>query len=137
MAGKKNELLIAAKNKLQNKGVEDIPLDDKTRRLVFSTIKRKDVLIVSDSPISDTNDDGVYKIVDTKGNVLFEVLVNPYTIRLLQQGKVIARCGITVIRGELDDEVKVSDENMDDLVRHIYLDYEMHHSKPMYIGKER
>jgi hypothetical protein len=58
-----------------------------------------------------------------KGNVLFEIMINPYTIRVLQQDKVIARCNITPIRGEIYDDVEITDKNMEDIVYTIISQY--------------
>ncbi len=137
----KQQKLLDATNNVSTKNIAPIPLDDKTRRLVLSALKRPDVLIVSDRPINDNNDEGHYTLVDTKGAVLFELFISPLTIRLLQQDKVIARCDVTPVRGEFSDDIEITDANMEHIVFEIIRLYDLHHSKTKRVnptpGKER
>ncbi len=125
----KTQQFLNAANKTTAKEVPEIPLDNATRRLVLSALKRPDVLITSDNPVNDNNDEGQYKLVDTKGNVLFELLISPFTIRLLQQGKIVARCNIKPIRGEIYDDIEITDDNMEHITFEIIRLYDLHHSK--------
>lgn len=125
----KQQQLRKAANKLSLKKAEPIPLDNKTRHQVLATLKRPDVLIVSDQPISDISDEGHYKLVDKNNNVLYELLISPFTIRLVQHGKVIARCNIQPIRDELYDDIEITDDNMEHITFEIIRLYNLHHSQ--------
>ena len=114
MKNNKAKIFASAKNKIAD--INSIPLSDVMKKQISATLLRKDVKIVAEQHVSDTSDEGHYKLVDMKGNVLFEIMINPYTIRVLQQDKVIARCNITPIRGETYDDVEITDKNMEDIV---------------------
>ena len=133
----KTQQFLKAENKVSTKEVPEIPLNNATRHLILSALKRPDVLITSDNPINDNNDEGEYKLVDTKGNVLFELLISPFTIRLLQQGKIIARCNIKPIRGEIYDDIEITDDNMEHITFEIIRLYDLHHNKTKQLNLTR
>lgn len=107
-----------AKKAVIKKERKPIPLTDEMRREVIDTIRHKNTLISGDPVISDTSDAGDYRVTDTKGKVLFELFINPYTIRLFKGDKLVAETHIVVNRGnsQYEDEIMIPDSNMEDVV---------------------
>ena len=124
MANNKTKSLIDAKNKITKKGFEPILLTHEALRAFNQTLGRPDVKIVAIDAISDTNDEGHYQLVDTNGKILYEVLINPYTVRLLQNDKIIARCNIEPIRGELYDNIVFTDSSMQEVCESVIIRYD-------------
>lgn len=124
MANNKTKSLIDAKNKITKIGFEPILLTHEALRAFNQTLGHPDVKIVAIDAISETNDEGHYQLVDANGKILYEVLINPYTVRLLQNDKIIARCNIEPIRGELYDSIVFTDSSMQEVCESVTIRYE-------------
>lgn len=128
MSNNKTKSFANASKKITDEQGRQIPLSEDNKQQIQMALQRPDVRITATQTINDTSDEGHYKLVDAHGKILFEVLINPYTLRILRQDKIIARCHITPIRGEMYDEAEFSDKNAEDIAYTIITQYDKFYS---------
>ena len=122
----KKEVFAKATKKVKTK---EIPVTDEMKKMVFINLSRKDVKIIAAREISDTSEEGDYSIVDMEGNVIFHLLITPYTIRLLQGDKLVGETHIVPIRNNMEDDIMIPYENMREICEKIYLTYSNYKSE--------
>ncbi len=120
MINTKIKKYINATHKIKKQEIEQIKLSHEKYKEIKETMRRTDVKLVIIEAISDTSDDGHYQLIDSKGNILYEILITPYTIRILENNKTIARCYVQVTRSELEDEITFPDTEIYNLMSDIY-----------------
>ena len=132
----KKETFEKATKKIKKKPQAEIKVSDELKELVLSTLKRNDIKVVADKAIGDSSDEGEYYIVDSNGRVLFQLLINPYTIRLLKDGKLVGETHVVPVRNGMDDDVIIQDENMLEIVKEVDALYSVYHTEYKGVTKQ-